>query len=159
MSSPRPQGPQTEPAKAGSPLLWILEDDCRQCAIFEILLEGRYDARFIPSLIELDRLLKDACRPALLLADIQLPDGCFLDYLRHAEKGNPSLPKTMVLSSNSDIDTIRGCFRCGVSDYLIKPYHESELTRTGQRDDGRAAQIVFQGGLESSGNIPQFLAP
>lgn len=128
--------------------VWILEDDegCR--FVYDQILRIRYKVRFFGALSELekafcDKSTTDEPSPDLLIADLRLPDGCFLDLLNGSNpdfKGFLTIP-FLIVSSIDDIDALRFCFDEGAVDYLIKPFKKNELIVKTSRALTRAVQV------------------
>ncbi len=64
--------------------------------------------------------------PELIISDISLPDGNFLEELkRHPEL---SYVKIMVISGNTEINNIKKAFNLGAEDFIKKPFDYEELS-------------------------------
>ncbi len=109
-------------------LLWILEDDADSRFILEESLGIRYQVRLFSSLAELDTALTaEDERPSLLIADLRLPDGTFVEFCARKKQQGAQLPPFVVVSSMDDLDFLRECYRQGALDYLSKPFSKNEL--------------------------------
>lgn len=64
--------------------------------------------------------------PALVLLDINLPDGSGLDLLRKIKSQTPDLPVVMLTANDTDDDIVKG-FEFGADDYITKPFSLSVL--------------------------------
>lgn len=109
--------------------IWIIEDDPGAQFVYKESLSHRYTLKIIPTLTEFETLLKGGAHPIpdLIIADIRLPDGTFLDYLASSECDPMLSSPFMVVSSIDDIDALRFCFEEGALDYLTKPFGRAEL--------------------------------
>ena len=111
-------------------IIWILEDDesCRD--ILELTLGKSFNLIFFPSLILFYEHLDNPVRktPVMMLADLNLEDGNFVDFLESKRRDEISrdIPLT-IISADDDADTLRQCFKLGVHDYLTKPFKRNEL--------------------------------
>lgn len=107
--------------------LWILEDD-RGCQfVYEQTLDHRYQTRYFRSLQDFIQALKsEGPKPALIIADLMLSDGNFLEFLTNSESDILVIP-FIIVSSVDDIDALRFCFKEGALDYLTKPFKKNEL--------------------------------
>ncbi len=126
--------------------IWILEDDPGAVFVYGEMLGASYDIANFTKLSGLrDALEGDTPWPDLLIADLQLPDGSFLDLLRgqHLLDGLPYL----VVSSSDDLKTLQECFHHNATDYLTKPFSHNELRfkieriLTDQKERNRRAPI------------------
>lgn len=59
--------------------------------------------------------------PALVLLDVNLPDGSGLDFLAELKAQNSKLPVIMLTSNDTDIDIVKGLEQ-GADDYITKPF-------------------------------------
>ncbi len=105
--------------------LWVLEDD-RGCQfVYEQTLDHRYQTRYFRSLQDFIQALKaDGPKPALIIADLMLSDGNFLEFLTNSESDILVIP-FIIVSSVDDIDALRFCFKEGALDYLTKPFKKT----------------------------------
>lgn len=106
--------------------IWILEDDSGSRFIYSDILEVRYNLRFFGSLKE----FKDAGLPHqvdLMIVDLKLPDGNFINHLRELPKGTKLSCDFMVVSAMDDLDVLRACFEDGAADFLSKPFTKNSL--------------------------------
>jgi len=65
-------------------------------------------------------------KPDLIISDIILPDGNFLEEV----KKHPELKyiKIMVISGNTEIENIKNAFNLGAEDFIKKPFDYEELS-------------------------------
>jgi DNA-binding response OmpR family regulator len=114
--------------------IWILEDDAEALLVYQEILSFRYHLRFFETLRKLEDALstlnknpKELDGPSLLVADLWLPDGNFLDFLGDEKVTTLLSSPFFVVSSCDDIDVLRACFEEGALDYLTKPFTRTEL--------------------------------
>lgn len=108
--------------------VWILEDDPGSRFIFEETLGVRYAVRLFGALKDLDIALDQSIEmPSLLIADLRLPDGVFLDFCVQKTNEGKQLPPFVVVSSLDDLDLLRECYRRGALDYIAKPFTKNEI--------------------------------
>jgi DNA-binding response OmpR family regulator len=109
--------------------IWILEDDKGCRFVYEQTLDYRYQTTYFSSLEEFKVSLQDNTRqrPSLIIADIMLQDGNFINFLRSDECEELLSIPFIVVSSIDDIDALRFCFREGALDYITKPFKKNEL--------------------------------
>ncbi len=107
--------------------VWILEDDPGLCFIYREILETRYALDFHNSLASFIRESHEKSAD-LLIADLRLTDGNFLDFLKKRTSSKNAFKwEFIVVSSIDDLDVLRACFEHGASDYLTKPFTRNEL--------------------------------
>ena len=63
---------------------------------------------------------------ALVLLDINLPDGNGLDFLQEIKAASPSLPVIMLTANDTDMDIVEGLEK-GADDYITKPFNPLEV--------------------------------
>lgn len=63
---------------------------------------------------------------ALVLLDINLPDGNGLDFLQEIKAESPNLPVIMLTANDTDMDIVEGLEK-GADDYITKPFSLSVL--------------------------------
>lgn len=63
---------------------------------------------------------------ALVLLDINLPDGSGLDFLREIKKDQTALPVILLTANDTDADIVEG-LEDGADDYVTKPFSLSVL--------------------------------
>lgn len=112
--------------------IWILEDDPGAQFVYEDVLGDRYSLRILSSLEELGRALSSpdgnsAPAPALMIADLKLPDGNFLHFVMQSSGMRALSAPFIVVSSMDDLDVLKSCFEEGALDYLTKPFTKNEL--------------------------------
>jgi len=121
------------------PKVWVLEDDPALEFVYQEILGVRYNLRFFSNLATLRAAFGEYSSPpseapVLIIADLRLPDGSFWSLLVEKPWATrwPGLP-VIVVSSVDDVSVLQDSFLKGASDYLVKPFHASELTAKTQR--------------------------
>jgi DNA-binding response OmpR family regulator len=111
-------------------IIWILESDRGQQLKYQQLLEAVSKIRFFDSLMEFKNFFYENRleSPYLLIADLNLSDGSFLNFLTLDEKGLQRSFPFIIVSAVDDIENIRLCYEEGALDYLVKPVNQNELT-------------------------------
>ncbi|MCK9310003.1 MAG: sigma-54 dependent transcriptional regulator [Candidatus Cloacimonetes bacterium] len=62
----------------------------------------------------------------VLILDVRLPEMDGLDVLKRVKADYPSM-EVIMISGHGDMDTVIEALRCGASDYLKKPFRQTEL--------------------------------
>lgn len=119
------------PREYGShrPTIWIVEDDCVTCTIYQKTLENNYAIRVFDSLNSFWtewQKQRPEFRPTVVIADIILPDGHFLEFFQDNLWRQP-IGALLVISSRDNTQEMRRCFAIGAADYLCKPVRPNEL--------------------------------
>lgn len=106
----------------------ILEDFEDVVAIYEDMLSSQHELLIVRSLDELKDFQKQNTHHIdLMLADLKLPDGFFLDWVMKSGEMMDQIP-TIIVSSMEDEEILTSCFEWGAIDYLIKPFKRTDLT-------------------------------
>ena len=109
--------------------IWTVEDDAGCRVVYEEVLALRYRLRQFENLASFSAAIVDPAEPHpdLIIADLRLPDGCFLDVLA-SNDGAVWLTCPFVIASwVDDLDVLRECFQEGALDYISKPFGRGEL--------------------------------
>jgi DNA-binding response OmpR family regulator len=106
--------------------IWVLEDNEGCLFVYEEILSEKYDTKFFVNLAQLFESAKSGAAPDLLITDIALPDGKFLNHLDDYRQIHPHTP-IIIVSGMDDYETISSSFSEGVIDYLTKPFRPTEL--------------------------------
>lgn len=107
--------------------IWILEDDPGCQFVFEEILSFRYHLKTLSTMEEYKKELEKNILPDLLIADLNLGNENFLNFLKDKNNSNIKIPPFIVVSSLDDIDALRYCYSKGALDYLVKPFKKNEL--------------------------------
>lgn len=111
-----------------APTVWALEDDSGCRFVYEEVLQDKYHLRQFATLAEFASAIdSNQDLPHLILADLRLPDGDFVQYF--CTKKNVALTAipVIIVSFIDDVDILKTTFREGASDYLTKPFNPREL--------------------------------
>jgi DNA-binding response OmpR family regulator len=110
-------------------IIWILEDNIECCELYEEILGFRYKTRCFHTLGEFKAAISNDMgeQPSLILADLKLGDGNFLNYLTADPERYDLKAPFIVVSGIDDIDALRFCYKEGALDYLTKPFKTNEL--------------------------------
>jgi len=117
--------------------IWILEDNLESLQIFEEILELRFSLQCFDTLLSLeshwlsllegDQSIPDLGVADLIIADLRLPDGNFLNFIKAQAERKRRFPPFIVISSVDDLDIMRATYKQGALDYLVKPFKKMEL--------------------------------
>lgn len=108
--------------------VWILEDNPGCNYIYEEILDFRYKTKYFEKISDLKSetsITKNS--PDLLIADLRLSDGFFLNTLKGEDFVSSFKAPIIIVSSVDDLDALRFCLERGAADYLIKPFKKAEL--------------------------------
>ncbi len=110
--------------------VWILEDDPGCRFVYEEILSELYAISFFENLsdfeVSLDKYSDHHFHDILIVADLTLKDGHFMQYINEGKR-ILSDKAFIVVSSDEEMDSIRQAFRGGALDYLTKPFKRTEL--------------------------------
>ena len=109
--------------------VWIIEDDRDICEIYkDILIDRKIETVFFERIEGFESaLLGGTPKPDLLVADLNLPDGNFLDFLSAGEASEKIDFPFIIISSIDDLGSLKSSFEEGALDYLVKPFKKNEL--------------------------------
>lgn len=107
----------------------VIEDNHDHITLYEDILGTENELKIVTSLLELKKLLDSNSELSfdLVISDLKLPDGLFLDWVENNESNIIQKFPTIIVSSLEDLDVLRACFEWGATDYLIKPFKVNEL--------------------------------
>ena len=71
----------------------------------------------------------ERCKPHIVLLDIKMPRMNGLEAANQIRKKYPDI-QMVVISAYSDFSFAKQALKLGVTDYLLKPYLDSELRET-----------------------------
>lgn len=109
--------------------IWIIEDDSGCRFVYKDILATNYNLSFfssIGSFLE-SWVAPEMMKPNLLLVDLRLEDGFFMDLIGQGSQILDSKIPFVVVSVVDDVEILRLCFRKGAIDYLTKPFNKAEL--------------------------------
>ena len=152
-------------AERENPQLWIIEDDPAFQFVYEETLGAAYSLTIHPSIKAFTDALSDTNRPlpALLIADVRLPDRTFLSFLESAEAQSLSRLPYIVVSAFDDVEVLESCYQRGALDFITKPFGRNELLFKVGRflsnaavDDLKSDTLLVKNGLiplQRKGNV------
>ncbi len=108
----------------GSKRIWILEDETVSQKVYEHVLKVRYEIEIFDEISALIEKFSEEKAPDLIIADILLKDGNFINFI----KNNPDYfgrTPIMYVSSVDDYEALKLCFEMGAKDFLAKPINKN----------------------------------
>lgn len=106
--------------------LLILEDNEDCISIYEDILTNHH-LTIVRSLKELQDFHQHSkTKIDLMMADMKLPDGIFIEWVQTGSFSMEQLT-TIIVSSMEDMEILTHCFEWGAVDYVIKPFKKNEL--------------------------------
>lgn len=114
----------TQPQKIS---ILALEDNHDCVEILKYIFDDKYELTFVSTLAELQKVNIQNSPFEILIADLRLPDGEFLDWIISSHSDLMEKIPTLIVSSVEDIETLRNCFEWGAADYFVKPIKNTEF--------------------------------
>lgn len=106
----------------------ILEDSEDLISLYQDVLGESHELSVVGSLSELKLFLdKNSRKIELMIADLKLPDGFFLNWISASHSDLMNTQTTIIASSSEDVAILSSCFEWGAVDYLVKPFGKNEL--------------------------------
>lgn len=107
----------------------IIEDNRDHITLYQDILGQANDLKIVKTLSELKKLLDSADDHPfdVVISDLKLPDGLFLDWVVKTQSNLMERFPTIIVSSLEDLEVLRASFEWGATDYLIKPFKMNEL--------------------------------
>ncbi len=106
-------------------LILIIEDDLQISQFLQFSLKASGYQTLSASTIAVGKQLLSEHKPALLLLDLNLPDGDGRDFIAYVRK-NSDIPILVISARQSEQEKV-DCFNLGADDYLAKPFGVNEL--------------------------------
>jgi DNA-binding response OmpR family regulator len=106
--------------------IWIVEDEDEITSIYMDALSSRYKLDAFNSIHSFTQSLNGSSTPDLIICDIRLPDGNFLQFLKDNGHTMKHIPY-FVVSAVVEDEALNFCLNQGAVDYLTKPFHINEL--------------------------------
>lgn len=116
---------KTNPAKATTRKVLIIEDEGDLCLLLNLLLdEKNMEVDHVPSLAKAEEYLLQA-EPAIVLLDNRLPDGFGIDFIGSIKKQHPAAKVIMI--SGVDAAAKDVAIENGADDFIEKPFTKATL--------------------------------
>jgi DNA-binding response OmpR family regulator len=150
------KAPDDRRARAGGGrlgrVLVLEDDDILRCALMACLRnEGGFDVVGTSDLGQTQEAM-ESHRADLLLLDRMVPSGDALQLVRRLRAGGDMIPIVIVTAKDSLEDRLMG-FEADVDDYIVKPFHTSELVarvgRALRRSQNAETEQSYDDGLLS----------
>ncbi len=124
-------------------MIWILEDDDQTTKILARALSS-YEPLLYSTLSTFEEAWdKSECKPLLVIADLNLPDGNFQSFLAKHYLSQEHSTRFILISATDDIDIMRRCFSLGATDYLVKPLSMAQIQLKVERCLEPLSQILI----------------
>ncbi len=110
--------------------LWILEDDEALQELYRDILATEGELRFFFAQKDLFEAWEESPlekRPDLVLADLSVRDGSFVDYLKKARDEGGVPFQYLIVTGFDDLEALKLSFDTGAHDYITKPFGKNEL--------------------------------
>jgi len=143
--SKKPAVEPTAPAESSTDYAIVLEDDTTLAtALKRVVTSLGYAVDIANSIAEARRLI-DAREPAIMLVDVNLPDGDGLEFM--AELQETVRPSFVVITGDSSQQVAVKCIRAKAFDMLPKPIRVEDIKRTmGRAIEAReSARLSLEG--------------
>jgi two-component system, OmpR family, response regulator len=116
---------KTNPAKATTRKVLIIEDEGDLCLLLNLLLDDKnMEVDHVPSLAKAGEYLLQA-EPAIVLLDNRLPDGFGIDFIGSIKKQHPAAKVIMI--SGVDAAARDVAIENGADDFIEKPFTKATL--------------------------------
>ncbi len=104
----------------------VVDDEQKICYLIEALLklEGYLVDVCLSGTDALERLKNHDYQ--MLITDLKMPGIDGLELIEKAKKQNPGI-RTIMITGYTDVDTVVQALRCGVNDFIKKPFDIFEL--------------------------------
>ncbi len=116
---------------AGQKTIWIIEDNPGCRFVYRDVLGSKFKTVFFEGLDSFDRNWQQQLafdNPSLLISDLHLDDGTFVDFLSKYNSAEfASILPFIVVSVIDDLATLEYCREKGAIDYITKPFNANEL--------------------------------
>ncbi len=110
----------------GNEMIMIVEDDAELNRGLSTALKTEGRTVVSVSSVKGAREQLSVFKPALILLDVNLPDGLGTDLLKEIRSVHQDLPVILLTANDTDDDVVRG-LEAGADDYITKPFSLSVL--------------------------------
>jgi putative nucleotidyltransferase with HDIG domain len=109
----------------------VIDDDLGVRESLKIILRDKY---YVSTTSNIDEALNtlDTMRPEMIFLDIKMPRTNGLDFLKHMRSANSTIPIIMI-TAHPSIETTITALRNGAFDYIVKPFHPSEILNVAEK--------------------------
>ncbi len=109
-------------------LIWVIDDHRDSVDLYLEVFAPNVEIEVFSNLAKFyERKSGDYKIPDLLIVDLSVEDGRFLDYLRNNAREKRIACPIVIISSIDNYQTMRDAFDLGVADYLLKPISTNEI--------------------------------
>lgn len=107
--------------------LWVVEDDAMIRWVYQEILSETYEISYFATINDFNKALMTSSKPHLIISDLHLTDGNFIDFLKGNLSQLEGIPY-LIVSADSNADSLQFCLdKEGTVDYLTKPFRPNEL--------------------------------
>lgn len=106
-------------------VILIIEDDLQISQFLQSSLKANSYQPICTQTIAGGKSLLLEHKPALIILDLNLPDGDGQDFIKHV-RSNSDIPILVLSARQSELEKV-ACFDLGADDYLAKPFGVNEL--------------------------------
>jgi putative two-component system response regulator len=120
------------PSALGEGILIVDDEPAIRRLLQAFLSSLKYECMIARDADEALALIVSGIRPALVLADVEMPGMSGVELLQRLKEIDPHLQVIMV-SGVQSLDVVRKCLVAGAYDYIVKPFEQEELLNIVER--------------------------
>lgn len=125
-----------------------VDDDLGTRESLRMILKDKYDVCTASSVDEAVKNLENL-KPNAIFLDIRMPKANGLDFLKHMQSVNPTIP-IIIITAFPSSQTAITALRNGAFDYIVKPFEPSEIHRVAERALSHRAKLSERDRLVSN---------
>ncbi|MBE7444862.1 MAG: response regulator [Planctomycetia bacterium] len=117
--------------KSKSANILIIDDDLGVRESLKMILKDKYCVSTTSNIDEARNTL-DSMIPEMIFLDIKMPRTNGLDFLKQMRSANSTIPIIMI-TAHPSIETTITALRNGAFDFIVKPFHPSEILTVAEK--------------------------